>query len=267
MKKEIVGILIVLLLLAQVTVKNEVRHAKRDVVFPISTQAYTQVGKEEEPLTEKISKSRDTEIFKPINILKTIIVIGSCIFTTAVSLMGESLIKRIIFQIKNIVFQLTANQQLSDNISSKEAEEIRYVMNKVRRNLKAIRLSLFEVNSERNLVFQEVVSEGKHSLFNSPSVSRYFFENAIQPMIETRTIFSYCSNHNDSCYTWLSGRGTGRYAIYLFFRREEFGGFILVEWGQSFFENLLIHDKNIDYCESQLRPLAAIISRAINDKN
>lgn len=267
MKKKIIGILIVLLLLAQVTVKNEARHAKRDAIFPVSTQAYTQVSDKEETSTKEISKSSDTEIFEPINILKAMIVIGGCIFTTVVSLIGESLIKRIIFQIKNIVFQLTTSQQLSDNISSKEVEEIRYVMNKVRRNLKAIRLSLFEVNSEKNLVFQEVVSESKHSLFSSPFVSRYFFENAIQPMIENRTIFSYCSNHSDSCYAWLSSRGTGRYAIYLFFRREEFGGFILVEWGQSFFDNLLIHDKNIDYCESQLRPLAAIISRAINDKN
>lgn len=267
MKKKIIGILITLLLLTQIAVRNEAKHTGMDTGFPENTQAYVQIDGKGQTPDKETSKSNNTEIFEPVDIIKAMIVIGGCIFTTIVSLLGESLIKRIIFQIKSIVFQLTTNQQLSDNISSKEAEEIRYTMNKIRRNLRAIRLSLFEVNSEKNLVFQEVVSEGKHSLFSSPSVSKYFFENAIQPMIETRTIFSYCSNHNDSCYTWLSSRGTGRYAIYLFFCREEFGGFILVEWGQSFFENLLIHDKNIDYCESQLRPLAAIISRAINDKN
>jgi hypothetical protein len=181
-------------------------------------------------------------------------------------MMGEALVKRVIEQIKNIVIEVVGSQQMFNNISSLEIAEINAMMERIRYDLKAVRISLFKFHLDNHSIFLEVASSGKHSMSSRPPISRHFFDSAIKPMIDNKISYSYCGSEGEVCSTWLSSRDTGRYAIYLFYYKENFAGFILVEWTKSFFENWFFNE-DMGKCEPQLKMLSTMISEAIKDKN
>lgn len=202
-----------------------------------------------------------------LNAIKALVILSGCIFTAIVSLMGEALVKTLIFQIKDILLELISNQRIFENISSEEIVKINLLMKQVRKDIKATRLSMFKLYQGNHTLFLESSSSGKYSLANSPPVARQFFDAAILPMIDNQQKYSYCGSHGDICSTWLTSRGTGRYAIHLFFYKEEFAGFVLAEWNRVLFlDSWLSNHENVDYYEIKLKELADMISEAIKDK-
>lgn len=202
-----------------------------------------------------------------LNAIKALVILSGCVFTAIVSLMGETLVKTLIFQMKDILLELMSNQKIFENISSEEIVKINLLMKQVRKDIKATRLSMFKLYQGNHTLFLESSSSGRYSLSNSPPVARQFFDAAILPMIDNQQKYSYCGSHGDVCSTWLSGRGTGRYGIHLFFYREEFAGFVLAEWNRVlFFDSWLNNHENVDYYEVKLGQLADMISEAIKDK-
>lgn len=234
-----------------------------------STEIYKQgtvkVNENHSPPKQEHEQFHDALI--SLNVIKALVILSGCVFTAIVSLIGETLVKRLIFQMKDIVLELMSNQKIFENISSEEIVKINLLMKQVRISIKATRLSMFKLHQDTHTLFLESSSSGKYSLSNSPPVARQFFDAAILPMIDNHQKYSYCGSHGDVCSTWLSGRGTGRYAIHLFFYKEDFAGFILAEWNRVlFFDSWLNNDENIDYYEAQLGQLADIINESIRDK-
>lgn len=208
------------------------------------------------------------EAIVSLNMIKALIVVSGCLFTAVVSLMGETLLKTIIHQIKDILIEIMTNQKYFENISAEEVVQITQLMRQTRIDIKATRLSMFKLYQDSHSVFLEVSSDSRYSLANTPPVARQFFDFAISPMIDDGQKYSYCGDHSDTCSTWLAGRGTGRYAIHLFFYKENFAGFILAEWKKlMLIDSLFKFDENSNNYEPKLKALADMISEAIKDKN
>jgi len=202
-----------------------------------------------------------------LNIIKALIVVSGCLFTAVVSLTSETLVKTIIYQFKDVLLEIMSNQKYFDNISSEEVLRITQEMKRTRKELNATRLSMFKEYEGDHTVFLEVSSDGKYSLSGSPPVARQFFDSAILPMLNDGEKYSYCGDHGDICATWLAARGTGRYAIHLFFHKNDFAGFVLAEWRRLVLvDSIFKFNQNSDYYKSKLKTLADMINEAIKDK-
>jgi len=207
------------------------------------------------------------EALASLNVIKALIIISGCVFTAIVSLMGETLLKTIINQLKDIMLEIMNNQKYFENISAEEILKITQEMKQTRKDINATRLSMFRLYKESHTVFLEACSNGKYSLSNSPPIARQFFDSAILPMINNHEEYSYCGDHGDICATWLASRGTGRYAIHLFFYKDDFAGFVLAEWKRLILIDFIFKfNQNTDYYKSKLKVLADMISVAIKDK-
>jgi hypothetical protein len=201
-----------------------------------------------------------------LNIIKALIVVSGCLFTAVVSLTGETLVKTIIYQFKDVLLEIMSNQKYFDNISSEEVLRITQEMKRTRKELNATRLSMFKEYEGDHTVFLEVSSDGKYSLARESPINKHFFDYAVLPMINDNQKYFYCTN-NETCETWLAERGTGRFAIHLFFYKNTFAGFLLAEWNKlMLFNSIFKYQQNTDYYESKLEDLAAIINEAIKDK-
>ncbi len=201
-----------------------------------------------------------------LNIIKALIVVSGCLFTAVVSLTGETLVKTIIYQFKDVLLEIMSNQKYFDNISSEEILRITQEMRRTRKEISATRLSMFKQYEGDHTVFLEVSSDGKYSLARESSINKHFFDYAVLPMINDNQKYFYCTN-NETCETWLGERGTGRFAIHLFFYKNTFAGFLLAEWNKlMLFNSVFKYQQNTDYYESKLEDLAAIINEAIKDK-
>jgi hypothetical protein len=259
--------LMILSLVLQTAIHSESRIAKKAIAVNESSLIKSQAPV---PQKTEVKKKEDHhelhDALISLDVIKALIILSGCVFTAIVSMMGEALVKRVIEQIKNIVIEIVGNQQMFNNISSLEIAEINAMMERIRHDLKAVRISLFKFHLDNHSIFLEVASSGKHSMASRPPISKHFFDSAIKPMIDNKTSYSYCGSEGEVCSTWLSSRDTGRYAIYLFYYKENFAGFILVEWSKSFFENWFFNE-DMGKCEPQLKMLSAMINEAIKDKN
>lgn len=205
------------------------------------------------------------EVNSSINLLKILFLFVGCLSTAAVSLISESLLNRIVIRVRDVIAEIADNQGLLKNISSEDILKIANQMKLIRCETNAIRISLFKLDRNNAILFLESSLNGRYSLANSPPVARQFFDIAVLPMIESDQNYSYCGNNGNICQTWLAQRGSGRYAIRLFFYKT-FTGFILIEWKLSLMEKVFKNDNMLNNYREQLDSLASIIIDAIKDK-
>jgi hypothetical protein len=222
-------------------------------------------------------KSSDGELLRnavmKLDFAKIFFVVAGCIFTTMISLIGESLVKKTMTIVRETILDAMVNKQAYDNISSDEIIAISNAMKNIIKDIKATRLSLFRLDGQSHVLFREISSQAKYSLSSNPPVAKQFFDSAILPMIKSDQCYSYCGDRGEICTTWLDARGTGSYAIHLFFCRDNlnnkvFSGFILAEWNRNYLiDSILKTNKDSDYLRLRLKELSDMISNAIKNKN
>ena len=237
-----------------------------------NTEIYKEGSIKQSPSNYSVPQKKEDyqefhEALASLNVIKALIIISGCVFTAIVSLMGETLLKTIINQLKDIMLEIMNNQKYFENISAEEILTITQLMKQTRADIKATRLSMFKLQEDSHTVFLEVSSNGKYSLSGSPPVARQFFDSAVLPMLNDGEKYSYCGDRGDICATWLAARGTGRYAIHLFFHKDDFAGFVLAEWRRLVLvDSIFKFNQNSDYYKSKMKTLADMINEAIKDK-